>query len=158
MFLTQVINSQITELSLCEDCAKKRGIFDPQSLTFAEKFFPEELKKRVDLILRELSARKAQPAALPSGDEDLLTRCPVCDFTLDDYRRSSRLGCPTCYSVFARELGKPIDAPDASDMPEGAEEELSKRAKLEKQLRKAIEREDYETAALLRDELKGLPE
>ena len=41
MFLTQIVNGQVSELALCEACARAKGLFDPQSLTFAEKFFPE---------------------------------------------------------------------------------------------------------------------
>ena len=54
MQLTQIVNGQVTELILCEECAKKKGLFDPQSLAFAEKFFPEELKKKVEEIVKEL--------------------------------------------------------------------------------------------------------
>ncbi len=153
MFLTQIVNAQVTELCLCEDCAKERGLFDPQALTFAEKFFPEELKERVDRIVRELSGRASgQPAARPLP-ADIITQCPACGFTLEDYRRTSRLGCPDCYSVFAREFASTVSA--TADTPEGGSE-LSEREKLERQLARAIEREDYESAARLRDELKAL--
>ncbi len=152
MFLTQIVNAQVTELCLCEACAKERGLFDPQALTFAEKFFPEELKERVDRIVRELSSQASgnQPARRLSAD--VITQCPACGFTLEDYRRTSRLGCPDCYSVFAREFSTLTSA--TADRPEA--DEPPSREKLERRLREAIEREDYENAARLRDELKAL--
>ncbi len=153
MFLTQIVNAQVTELCLCEACAKERGLFDPQALTFAEKFFPEELKERVDRIVRELSGQASGQIArtLPA---DIITQCPACGFTLEDYRLTSRLGCPDCYSVFAREFAATATA--KADTPENATEEPPTREKLERQLRAAIEREDYESAARLRDELNSL--
>ncbi len=154
MFLTQIVNAQVTELCLCEDCARERGLFDPQSLTFAEKFFPEELKERVDRIVRELSGQ-AGAQRLPAHNlpTDILTRCPVCGFTLEDYRNTNRLGCPDCYSVFAREFGTIAAA--RADSP-GAEDAEPSREAMERELREAVEREDYERAAQLRDRLKAL--
>ena len=156
MFLTQIVNGQVTELCLCDGCARERGLFDPQSLTFAEKFFPEELKERVDRIVRELTGKAGASSrprrALPA---DIITQCPACGFTLEDYRNTSRLGCPDCYSVFARELGETAAASAKADSPAEADAPPS-REKLERQLRNAIEREDYERAAQLRDQLKAL--
>ncbi len=153
MFLTQIINAQVTELCLCETCAKERGLYDPQALTFAEKFFPEELRERVDRIVRELSEQFAGQSShqLPA---DLITQCPACGFSLENYRATSRLGCPDCYSFFAREFAAPSSM--KADSPESEPDETPIREKLERQLRAAIEREDYETAARLRDEIKTL--
>ncbi len=155
MFLTQIVNTQITELTLCEDCARERGLFDPQSLTFAEKFFPDELKQRVDRIVQELSAKCSQPQPGRLLSPDVISQCPACQFTLEAHRRTGRLGCPDCYSVFARELG--TDLSTVADMPgKSAPTLVVQRAQLERQLYQAIEREDYENAARLRDELKNL--
>ncbi len=154
MFLTQIVNAQVTDLCLCETCAKERGLFDPQALTFAEKFFPEELKERVDRIVRELSGQAAGQKPARRLPADIITQCPACGFTIEDYRRTSRLGCPDCYSVFAREFTTLSST--AADSPESAGDEPPSREKLERRLREAVAREDYESAARLRDELKAL--
>ncbi len=155
LFLTQIVNAQVTELCLCESCAKERGLFDPQALTFAEKFFPEELKERVDRIVRELSGQAAGQSPMRELPADIITQCPACGFTLEDYRRTSRLGCPDCYSFFAREFAGLATV--QADAPEGHEADAPpSREKLERQLREAVEREDYESAARLRDEIKAL--
>lgn len=151
MFLTQIVNGQVTDLVLCADCARKKGLFDPQTLTFSEKFFPEEFKKRVDDIVRELT-EGAEPAA-PQEDRDVLTQCPACGFSLDVFRKTGRFGCPDCYAVFARELETAL--PAAAD--DGAEPgPADERRELEQALREAIAREDYERAAALRDRLRTL--
>jgi len=161
MFLTQIVNGQVTELSLCEQCAKERGLFDPQSLTFAEKFFPEEFRNRVDQIVRELTHEEAQSDARSTQKTtpDTLTQCPVCHFSLEDYRKTNRLGCPDCYAVFAHELETAADSPSAESAADDTSSEASPaltRARLETELREAVEKEDYETAALLRDQLNNL--
>lgn len=154
MFLTQIVNGQVSELALCEHCAKEKGLFDPQSLTFAEKFFPKEFKKQIDKLVRELAEHDGEspaPAPAPRSGDTLLT-CPACGFPLETYRKTGRLGCPDCYTVFARELEtEPGNAEDAEeqDAPESPET-------LQQQLEEAVAREDYETAAALRDRIKEL--
>lgn len=152
MFLTQIVNGQVSELALCETCARAKGLFDPQSLTFAEKFFPEEFKKRVDKLVRELTGSETAPRT--PAPVSMLSKCPVCGFSIEDFRRTGHLGCPDCYTVFAREL-------DPEAEPEETEETESnavKRARLQKELQQAVAREDYERAAALRDKINALPE
>ena len=151
MFLTQSVNGQVSELALCEACARAKGLFDPQSLTFAEKFFPEEFKNRVDKLVRELTQGiDTSSTAAPLG---VLSRCPVCGFSVEDYRRTGHLGCPDCYTVFARELN-PLAMED--DAPEHESANIT-RARLQNELKQAVAREDYEQAARLRDQLNTLP-
>ena len=152
MFLTQIINGQVSELALCEACARAKGLVDPQSLTFAEKFFPEEFKNRLDKLVRELTVGEEAPRKAASG-VNILNSCPVCGFKVDDYRRTGHLGCPDCYSVFAREF-------DPTAEPEETHHEESTaiaRARLEKELQQAIAHENYERAAQLRDQINTLP-
>ncbi len=157
IYLTQIINGQTSDLALCETCAREKGLFDPQSLTFAEKFFPEAFKDKIDKLVRELiSPQEAEQATLQKAvsSGDLLTECPVCHFKLENFRSSGRLGCADCYSVFADEIDT---APESAAPPENNEDSAPiRRSKLEQQLQAAIAREDYETAARLRDELKQL--
>ncbi len=153
MFLTQIVNGQVSELALCESCARAKGLFDPQSLTFAEKFFPEEFKQRVDKLVRELT-NNTVTASEPAPPMSMFDRCPVCGFSMDDYRNTGHLGCPDCYMVFARELD-----PTANDEIETETEAPAlTKARLQKELQQAIEREDYERAAQLRDEINSLPD
>ena len=151
MFLTQIVNGQVSELALCEACARAKGLFDPQSLTFAEKFFPEEFKQRVDQLVRELTGAETPAPQAPAMSD--LSNCPVCGFSVEDYRRTGHLGCPDCYTVFARELN-----PDAGQEAEPVDEPPAvTRARLQKEMQQAIAREDYEHAAILRDQINALP-
>ena len=166
MFLTQIIDGQITELELCESCAKKRGLFDPQSLSFAEKFCPDSITDKVNDLVKELASnleknintKSASATAAPTAD--MLTQCPVCSFGLEDLRRSERLGCPDCYSIFAQELKQikqlehPASPPQAPFVSEESQELKIK--KLELAMSAAIEDENYERAAELRDEINSM--
>ena len=161
MQLTQIVNGQITELVLCESCARNKGLFDPQSLSFAEQFFPEEFKKKVEDIVKELAGGKllADVRNNDTPGTDALVSCPVCDFTLETYRRTGRLGCPDCYHVFAREIAeeKAILTDEESDTGAAPTESPALTLKkLEQQLQQAVEKEDYETAAKLRDRIREL--
>ena len=150
MFLTQIVNGQVSELALCEACARAKGLFDPQSLTFAEKFFPEEFKQRVDKLVRELTGTETAAEAAPPLS--MLSYCPVCGFSIEDYRRTGHLGCPDCYTVFAKELN-----PDEEDETEMCDEAPAvTKARLQKELQQAIAREDYEYSAQLRDQINAL--
>ena len=151
MFLTQIVNGQVSELALCESCARAKGLFDPQSLTFAEKFFPEEFKQRVDKLVRELTGN-AETTSEPAPPMSMFNRCPVCGFSVDNYRNTGHLGCPDCYKVFARELDPTAEI---EDEPETEAPALT-RARLQKELQQAIERENYERAAQLRDQINAL--
>lgn len=154
--LTQIINGQVSELALCESCAREKGLFDPQTLTFAEKFFPEEIKAKVDKLVRELAGITPEENGERQGndEQDLLVRCPVCQFSLSAYRKTGRLGCPACYTVFARELAQETGM-EPEETNAGTAGEI---AALERELQQAVEREDYETAAVLRDRLRQLNE
>lgn len=154
MFLTRIVEGKVTELALCADCARKKGLFDPQNLTFAEQMFPEKFRTLVDDLVRELDgAEHRESTGAETSLPDLLTRCPVCNFTLEDFRRCGRFGCPECYRVFGGELTPESEATAA---PEGEAPPNVQRARLEQELQQAIAREDFEHAAALRDQLKQL--
>jgi len=91
-------------------------------------------------------------------------KCPRCGFTQADFKKSGRLGCPECYKTFAdglagllktmhkgtRHTGK---APEAL---RATRENADKLKTLQTKLARAIKDENYEQAALLRDEIKQL--
>ena len=95
-----------------------------------------------------------------SGGSDL--RCPRCGFTQADFKKAGRLGCPDCYTTFSEALESLLKTMHkgtrhVGKVPENLRQsrDLSDRLKLlQKRLAKAIEAEDFEQAAVLRDEIK----
>lgn len=133
------------KVDLCEDCAKTKGVNDPMGFSLA------------DLLLGLGASQEMEQTA--GGTE---TSCPRCGFSQADFKKSGRLGCPECYRTFAdalegllktmhkgtRHVGK---APESLR----ATRDLTDRIRaLQKRLAKAIETEDFEQAAVLRDEIK----
>jgi protein arginine kinase activator len=150
VFLTHVENDKVHKVNLCEECAKTKGVDNPATYTLHD----------ADLLLGLGAAQEITQTI--AGVE---LKCPRCGFSQADFKKSGRLGCPECYQVFAeglegllktmhkgtRHAGK---SPEALRQSRDAAERLKA---LNKKLAKAIEAEDFELAARVRDELKELP-
>jgi protein arginine kinase activator len=143
--LTQIAGEKMQKVDLCEECAKTKGVNDPTGFSLA------------DLLLGLGASQEIEQAG--GGAE---VHCPRCNFTQSDFKKAGRLGCPECYKTFSealegllktmhkgtRHVGK---APEALRQ----NRDLSDRLKtLQKKLAKAIDQEDFEEAAVLRDEIK----
>jgi protein arginine kinase activator len=144
--LTQIVGDKMQKLDLCEECAKAKGVNDT---TFA----------MADMMLGLGASQE-----LESASAGLELKCTRCGFSQADFKKSGRLGCPECYRTFAeglagllktmhkgtRHVGK---APEALRQ---SRDNIDRLKTLQKKLAKAIEDENYETAAALRDEIKML--
>lgn len=94
--------------------------------------------------------------------EKISLKCPVCGLTYDDFRKKARLGCGKCYSIFKQQLLPLLKKIHGSiryngKMPVNSELKISRENKaeeLQKRLDMAIQLEEFEEAARLRDELK----
>lgn len=107
------------------------------------------------------------------------TVCPSCGMSVREFRQSGLLGCPTCYSVFEAQLGPLIERAheggachvgktprralcsgrqrgDVERLLGDAQERAERLRVLRKQLTDAVEREQYERAAQLRDEMRQI--
>lgn len=146
--LTKIVNNSVTQVHLCERCASEHGV----ETTVATPKHP----------LGEFLQAVQQQLAVPAADAQ---RCTFCGMTLKDFRTSGRWGCARCYSTFEgsnRELLRRVHgnsrhtgrayaepAPDAGQR----QAELSE---LRERLRRAIEGEQFELAADLRDRIRVL--
>ena len=143
--LTQIVNNKVHKVDLCESCAQKKGVTDPEGFSLADLF------------------TKPSPSAIT---EKLQLQCPKCNLNTKDFRRTGRLGCANCYDVF-----KPLLLPMLDDMHEGIfhkgkvpttalkrQSSQLQLKKLQNFLSKAIAEEAYEEAAKYRDQIKELQE
>jgi len=145
--LTQIVGEKMQKLDLCEDCAKAKGINDPTSFAMA------------DLMLGLGASQELDPTA---GAAEI--KCPRCGFSQADFKKSGRLGCPECYQTFAEGLGGLLKTMHKGTRHVGKAPEALRQSRetgdrlksLQKKLGKAVETEDYESAAELRDEIKLL--
>ncbi len=80
-------------------------------------------------------------------------RCEICNTTLNEFRKSRLLGCPNCYNVFSSLIDKHLGHNESSHGKSHVTE-TSFLNKLIDDLAEAVEFEDFERAARLRDEIK----
>ena len=159
--IKKIINGVHSEIHLCESCAKNEAI------SMGGKFdFPEFIKGVLNMQSEQSSQEKAPQ--FPSGynmfapDKKLV--CTSCGYTLGDFRRTAKLGCEDCYSVFEKVLEPLIKKMHGRTVHTGkiahsaGEDILRKReiSDIQVQLRKAIDDENYELAAEYRDMIKLL--
>ncbi|MBQ9414682.1 MAG: UvrB/UvrC motif-containing protein [Clostridia bacterium] len=146
-YVKRTINGQTTEWHLCAECAAAEGVGLFGGFGFGVG----------DLFGGFLT----QPALRSAGDA---VRCATCGKSFRDIAESGQVGCPDCYTTFYEQLrpsvqrihGKTVHA--GKTALTGTKESRIKEEieKLKKELQEAIERQDYETCAVLRDKIKEL--
>jgi protein arginine kinase activator len=147
--LTQMDKGETKKVDLCEECAKAKGIDDPTNFSMA------------DLLLGLGAAQELEPAGTGPA-----LRCPSCGFTQAEFKKTGRLGCAECYRTFGdgleallksmhkgtRHVGK---VPQSLRSSRDVEDQVRV---LQRKLEQAVGAEDFEQAAVLRDEIKQLRE
>ena len=148
--LTKVVNGTVTQVHLCNECAAEQGV----ETTVAAPPTP----------LTSLLQSVQQQMASGTGDQ---ARCSFCQATYKDFRASGRLGCARCYSTFEPQLRDLLQRVHGATRHSGrlygppAPEQMQRAStvlELREQLRRAIELEQFEQAAKLRDQLKEVAE
>lgn len=145
--LKSIVGGESAEVHLCSACAAALGVRDAVS-----GFSP----------FGEMLGSLTGTGSLRSANRVL--RCDTCGFSFEDIARTGLPGCPDCYRTFAVKLRPTIGkihgravfrgkAPEKYDTVKSNGAEISA---LRTQLEKAVEAEDYETAALLRDRIREL--
>jgi protein arginine kinase activator len=153
VFLTQLVEGQMKKVSLCDPCAKERGVTDPTGFSLA------------DLLLGGGLAGAGTTAGKPSQTSPGGGRkCPTCGFSLDDLRRVRRFGCSDCYTTFGDEVGQLVrgmhqGTSHIGKVPVGLMAQHVRHQRIEElrtRLEQAIVSESYEEAAGIRDEILNL--
>lgn len=156
---TNIVNNQKVEMHLCEQCANEKG-----QLGFA---FPISINGLIAGLLgfdvnNENNGINTQDSYLRAMPKAL--RCEKCGMTIDEFLKIGKLGCSNCYTAFEEKLNPLIRRLQGSIEHNGkVPGKLSKTmsvtkeiAKLKDLLNKAIEKEEYEKAAEIRDRIKSL--
>ena len=150
-----IVNGKLTQAHLCADCAKKQGYGN---------LFADWGSGFGSLLSGFMGS--AAPARQ-------VTRCPGCGASFEDITRSGKIGCAECYHTFRGQLlpiiqrihgtaqhkGKvpgssALRVTDPNNKIVAVEETpLEEKKRL---LKQSIETQDFERAAVLRDEIKEL--
>ena len=144
-----VINGVVTDKYLCAKCAEKYN-----TQCFENNSIFDVLSSFLNDTVNVKTTHKT---------------CNCCGITYQEVLKSGRLGCSSCYNVFKDEListlqrlygntnhiGKKLnnEAHVVADKEQSIDEKIKEK---KKELSLAIENEEYEKAAVLRDEIKVL--
>jgi protein arginine kinase activator len=151
LHFTKIVNGDKTELHICEMCARERGEAIPGS--------PSGFSIH-NLISGFLDFEPSGAA----GAKTQTLRCDVCGMTYAQFSKIGRFGCSHCYKTFADRLDPLLKRVHGSTVHVG---KVPKRAggkvktkreieRLKREMQARIEREDFETAAQLRDRIREL--
>ncbi|MGH7664873.1 MAG: UvrB/UvrC motif-containing protein [Gemmatimonadaceae bacterium] len=135
----------MNKLHLCEKCAAEMGV--------------ETITKPKHALGEFLQAVQQQMEVGPSETG----QCTFCSATLKDFRATGRLGCARCYAAFegtmrdllrrvhgqSRHVGRRYEHPLPGEM-----DESTLLGELRDRLRRAIDSEQFELAADLRDRIR----
>lgn len=169
-----IVNGVSHSEHLCNECAAKEGKgwmndFDP--------FFNNDFFSGNGLSNWFQPFFQSMGVTAPSKQLNQVGACPHCGMTWEDFQKNGLLGCSECYNHFADVLPpllrrlhgqsehigkkpynsapavKPQTPPPAPHEDKAPQTELEK---LQQQMREAIDSENFEEAARLRDEIKAL--
>jgi len=147
--LTAIKENVVVQLHLCERCAAQRGVE-----TTVNTLPMHPLGEFLNQVQQQLVAAPTDAAS-----------CTFCGSTMADFRASGRWGCARCYSQFeagirellrrvqghSRHIGRIYQSPGGETL-----ERSAVLGELRERLRRAIDGEEFELAADLRDRLKGM--
>lgn len=138
-YIKTTINGVTKEEHLCSACAAKEGV---NLSNFAQNINPFSFFK---------AEQPEQPAA---------KRCPLCGRSFEELQEIGKVGCPQCYETFREELKPTLKSLHGAERHQGriqgVDARREKLTELKAQLTDCIKTQDYEQAAVLRDQIKEL--
>ena len=149
VYYTDIQEGKLTQYHLCKDCAQEMGI----SHSAPSQEFP--ISNFLAGMLEEVDSDEA----LSPG-----SHCETCGLAYSEFKELGKLGCSSCYASFSPSLKHLLRRIHGSNQHEGKVPSSQLRLvaerrevrRLKDDLRKAVEEEEFERAAEIRDQLKAL--
>ena len=158
--LTQIVDNTKTQINLCEICAAEKGVETEAAVA----------KHPLGDFLASLGKGGGGESEPPEAGVDV--PCRACGATLRDFRQTGRLGCAVCYESFeshlrdllrrlhgsARHEGEAYHGKERISAPSGVAAPVRESSldDLKDALKRAVESENFELAAELRDRIRVL--
>ncbi len=150
-----IVNGKLTQYHLCADCAREKGygsLFGNWNFDFGS------------MLSGLIGANREEKEVL---------RCEKCGTTFEEIAKTGKIGCECCYRTFRRQLLPVIQrihgtarhkgkrpGSSALRIADGSHQMVQvKESALEekkRELKKAVEAQEFERAAILRDEIKEM--
>ncbi|MCK4547942.1 MAG: UvrB/UvrC motif-containing protein [Candidatus Eisenbacteria sp.] len=150
VFYTDIEEGKVTQLHLCKECAEAIGVTHSSS-------------SGANLAVSNLLAGMLDGgASLDDAESD--STCSICGLAYADFKAGGRLGCPNCYDCFSAGLRHLLRRIHGSNLHEGKApvshkemvDEKREVRRLKDLLQRAIDAEEFERAAEIRDQLREL--
>jgi len=141
---TRIINGQKVETYVCVACARKNNEIKIN------------LHKLLSGILGQEASKEIQEDPVPS------VQCPSCAMTAGEFQKTGLLGCAECYTAFGESIQTLLKRIHGNVKHHGkVPPKLSAKLQparnllaLKQELQKCIDEENYEQAAVIRDQIK----
>ena len=146
---TEIHDQKMSEIHVCAGCAEEKGLQPTATKSFD---ISELIAGMVDTMTNTEEERVGK------------VQCPRCGLHYSSFKETGRLGCSECYAAFQFQL-RPLlrrihgDTRHKGKTPERDGEGVSRSRQVQRlhdELRRAVEREEFERAADLRDEIRRL--
>jgi protein arginine kinase activator len=140
----EIKDDESVEYNLCEKCAAEKGL----------QATPKQHNFSISNILAGMTEEVGSSTV----------KCQECGLAYSEFRVSGRLGCAKCYDAFREQLrpllrrihGSNVHAGKSPRATEGMVERVRKTEDLKTALKLAVDKEDFEKAAEIRDRIKKL--
>ena len=153
--ITDLTGEELLALHLCPECAKQYLQPETDQTSMAAPTLTGVLEQQLKLEqtaenLKELDSRE----------------CPICGISFFEFRQEGRLGCPHDYVCFGNELEQLLvnvhgDNKHVGKTPRRGvcdTESQTELIRLRREMKEAVEQEDYEEASQLRDRIRQIEE
>jgi protein arginine kinase activator len=151
--LTEIVDGKVMEMHLCQDCAQQK------SAQMQKEFGLADLLAGLTDFQNNVQVEA----------EKKIAACPHCGITFEEFKEVGRLGCSGCYEAFAvhldpllrrihganRHYGK---KPTGQTSVVSAVQQTRLLESLKVQLHEAVQAENFEQAATLRDKIREIEE
>lgn len=153
--LKQVINGEKREIRLCEVCARDKGYMQSQ----------DGASSLHDLLTGLFNFDTHPLGQFGKAEQKKEIQCPNCSLTFTAFKEIGKFGCASCYETFADRLDPILrrvhagNTQHAGKIPKRIGGSIQKKRQIEDyrvQLKKLIEEEEFEDAAIMRDKIKAL--
>ena len=147
---TEIHDNKMSEIHVCDRCAEEKGLQTPQA------------KHKFDIA--DLIAGMVDSVTSTEEERVGHVQCPRCGLLYSAFKETGRLGCAECYQAFQFQL-RPLLRRIHGDTRHKGKKPARDHAgatrtrqiqRLHDELQRAVEREDFERAAGIRDEIRRL--
>jgi protein arginine kinase activator len=152
--IVRVVGMNKTELHVCNECANYLLGNTVVSFSFSQNNISEILSSLLDAFAKY--DREENISISTAGE-----KCPNCGMTYGAFLQTGKLGCSQCYEVFRKQLNPLLGrlhghSQHTGKVPIAIKEHFSQLQRIKEiknELQQAVLKEEYEKAAMLRDEI-----